>query len=154
MWRKVTNMRYAQNLNKWKAAVLNSLDQKDCDLKILARDFPRSISASAASSHQQHQHISSISASAASAHQQQHCISSISASAASAFQQHQLHALEGISAHIHQSIQVISALTPPDTTRYASDTTRHHQTCSRVQTPPDMLQTPPDMHQTPPDIML
>ena len=64
MWRKVTNMRYAQNLNKWKAAVLNSLDQKDCDLKILARDFPRSISASAASSHQQHQHISSISASA------------------------------------------------------------------------------------------
>ena len=79
--------------------------------------------------------------------QQQQCISSISASAATVHQ-HQLHKLEGISACIHQSIQVILANihwhqeTPPDTTRHASDTTRHHQTCSRHH------QTPPDMHQT------
>ena len=98
-----------------------------------------SISPSAASAHQQHQHLSSISTSAApvhqqqhciiesvaSAHQQQQCISSNSASAASAHQhqqcissinpsaatvhQHQLHELEGISARIDQSIQVIPA---------------------------------------------
>ena len=55
------------------------------------------------------QRISASTASAATVHQQKHCIISISASAASSHQQHQLHALEGISAHIHQSIQVISA---------------------------------------------
>ena len=94
----------------------------------------------AATVHQQHQHFNSNSA-AATLHQQPQ---NISASAASAFQQHQLNALEGISAHIHQSIQVISAYkhwhhqtppdmhqTPPDTTRHAPDTTRHYQTYDR-----------------------
>ena len=90
---------------------------------------------SAASAYQQHQRISS---SNASALQQHSGISTISASAASV---HQLHASEGISAHIHQlrSYQPIYNNTTrhapdttrhaPDTTRHAPDTTRYHQIC-------------------------
>ena len=61
---------------------------------------------------------------------QQQRISSISGSAASV---HQLHASDGISAHIYQ----FRSYQPT-----YINTTRH------AQTPPDMLQTPPDMLQT------
>ena len=80
-----------------------------------------SISAAAASAHQQHQRISSNSASAATLHQQHQRISSISILAASG---RDICPYTSINSD-HVSLYT---LTPPDTTRHASDTTRHHQT--------------------------